>query len=66
MRTLPSLSAIEALDHLARLGSMARAAEALNQTPGAVSHKIKSLENRLGFPWLSLQIVCVHGMFLSD
>ena len=50
MSALPSLSAIEALDHLARLGSMARAAEALNQTPGAVSHKIKALEARLGFP----------------
>lgn len=50
MTALPSLSAIEALDHLARLGSMARAAGALNQTPGAVSHKIKALEARLGFP----------------
>jgi len=50
MADFPSLSAIEALDHLARLGSMARAAEALNQTPGAISHKIKTLEARLGFP----------------
>ena len=50
MSALPSLSAIEALDHLARLGSMARTAEALNQTPGAVSHKIRALETRLGFP----------------
>ncbi len=49
MPALPSLSSIEALDHLARLGSMARAAEALNQTPGAISHKIKTLEARLGF-----------------
>ncbi len=29
---------------------MARAAEALNQTPGAISQKIKTLETRLGFP----------------
>ena len=29
---------------------MARAAEALHQTPGAVSHKIRALEARLGFP----------------
>lgn len=50
MSALPSLSSIEALDHLARLGTMARAAEALNQTPGAISHKIKTLEARLGFP----------------
>lgn len=50
MPTLPSLSSIEALDYLARLGSMARAANALNQTPGAISHKIKTLEARLGFP----------------
>lgn len=50
MPALPSLSSIEALDQLARLGSMARAAEALNQTPGAISHKIKTLEARLGFP----------------
>lgn len=49
MPQLPPLASIEALDHLARLGTMARAAEALNQTPGAVSHKIKTLEARLGF-----------------
>lgn len=55
MSALPSLSAIEALDHLARLGSMVRAATALNQTPGAVSHKIKTLEARLGFPLTEIQ-----------
>ncbi len=49
MPQLPPLASIEALDHLARLGTMARAAAALNQTPGAVSHKIKTLEARLGF-----------------
>lgn len=55
MPNLPSLSSIEALDHLARLGSMARAAEALNQTPGAISHKIKTLEACLGFPLTDVQ-----------
>ncbi len=34
---------------------MARAAQALNQTPGAVSHKIKTLEARLGFPLTEVQ-----------
>lgn len=55
MRNLPSLTSIEALDHLARLGSMARAAEVLNQTPGAISHKIRTLEARLGFPLTEVQ-----------
>ena len=34
---------------------MARTAEALNQTPGAISHKIKTLEARLGFPLTEVQ-----------
>lgn len=34
---------------------MARAAEVLNQTPGAISHKIKTLEARLGFPLTKVQ-----------
>lgn len=55
MSNLPSLSSIEALDYLARLGSMARTAQELNQTPGAISHKIKTLEARLGFPLTEVQ-----------
>ncbi len=46
---LPSLSAMEALDTLARTGSVTRTAEELNVSQSAISHKLKSLEARLGF-----------------
>lgn len=44
----PSLRAIAAFEAAARTGSFARAAEELNLTPGAVSHAIRGLEQRLG------------------
>lgn len=43
----PSLRAIAAFEAAARTGSFARAAEELNLTPGAVSHAIRGLEQRL-------------------
>lgn len=46
---LPSLPALRAFEAAARLGSVARAAEELFVTPGAVSHQIKSLEDQLGY-----------------
>jgi len=46
----PSLRAIAAFEAAARTGSFARAAEELNLTPGAVSHAIRGLEQRLGQP----------------
>lgn len=44
----PSLRAIASFEAAARSGSFARAAEELNLTPGAVSHAIRGLEERLG------------------
>lgn len=44
----PSLRAVAAFEAAARTGSFARAAEELNLTPGAVSHAIRGLEQRLG------------------
>ncbi|WP_223879087.1 transcriptional regulator GcvA [Chitinimonas arctica] len=46
---LPSLPALRAFEAAARTGSVARAAEELFVTPGAVSHQIKSLEAQLGY-----------------
>ncbi|WP_374354896.1 transcriptional regulator GcvA [Chitinimonas sp.] len=46
---LPSLPALRAFEAAARSGSVARAAEELFVTPGAVSHQIKSLEDQLGY-----------------
>lgn len=45
----PPLSALAALDHLDRLGSVAAAAERMRLTPSAVTHKLRALEARLGF-----------------
>lgn len=47
--TLPSSSALEALAVLARTGSVTRTAEALALSHSAVSHKLKALEQTLGF-----------------
>lgn len=43
-----SLNALRVFLQAAQLGSIARAAETLCVTPGAVSHQIKGLEERLG------------------
>ena len=45
----PSMTALRALDAVARLGSVSGAAEELNLTRSAVSHRIITLEQRLGF-----------------
>ncbi len=46
---LPPLSALEMLDALARTGSVAATAAELHLSPSAVSHKLRTLEARLGF-----------------
>ncbi|HCR97377.1 MULTISPECIES: LysR substrate-binding domain-containing protein [Halomonas] len=43
----PPLNALRAFETAARLGSFASAAQELNLTPAAVSHRIKELESRL-------------------
>ncbi|MFV3308431.1 LysR substrate-binding domain-containing protein [Pseudomonas sp. NY15181] len=45
----PSMTALRALDAVARLGSVSAAAAELNLTRSAVSHRIATLEERLGF-----------------
>jgi LysR family transcriptional regulator, glycine cleavage system transcriptional activator len=47
-RPIPSLSGLRAFEVFARSGSMTRAAEELGVTHGAVSRRIKALEDRLG------------------
>ncbi len=43
-----SLTALRAFEAVGRLGSLTRAAEALNVTPAAISHRIADLEARVG------------------
>jgi len=50
MSNRPSLTALRAFEAAARHGSFSVAAEELHQTPSAISHQIKSLENYFGFP----------------
>lgn len=45
---LPSLKALHAFDHAARTGSFKAAAQALNVSPTAISHHIRTLEENLG------------------
>lgn len=47
---LPPLSSLHAFHHAAKTLSFKEAAEALNLTPSAVSHRIKALEHALGTP----------------
>lgn len=47
---LPPLTSLHAFHHAARTLSFKEAAEALNLTPSAVSHRIKALEHALGTP----------------
>ena len=44
---LPPLNALRAFEATARLGSMSKAAEELNVTPGALSHQVRALEDFL-------------------
>lgn len=46
---IPSTSALRALVALARTGSITGTAEALSVTQSAISHKLKALEEQLGF-----------------
>lgn len=45
---LPPLRAIQAFEQTARFGNVARAAEALDLTPSAVSHQLANLEAMIG------------------
>ncbi|MGQ1887825.1 LysR substrate-binding domain-containing protein [Serratia marcescens] len=45
----PSITALRALDAVARLGSVSAAALELNLTRSAISHRINTLEEHLGF-----------------
>ncbi len=47
-RRLPPLNALRAFEAASRMLSFTRAAEELHVTPAAVSHRIKTLEGRLG------------------
>jgi len=49
-RSFPSFASLRAFEAVARLGQVARAAEELNVTPSAVSHRVKDLERHLGVP----------------
>lgn len=59
---LPPLSALEALEALARLGSVSAAAQDLGLTQSAVSHKLRALEDRLGF---GLTVPAGRGVVLT-
>ena len=48
VRSLPSLNALRAFEAVARLGSIARAADELHVTPAAVSQLVRQLEDYLG------------------
>lgn len=48
--SIPSTSALQALVTLARTGSITATADRLSVTQSAISHKIKALEEQLGFP----------------
>jgi LysR family transcriptional regulator, glycine cleavage system transcriptional activator len=50
MRRLPSLAAVEAFVHVARLGSIKAAAEELSLSSPALSRRIQSLERFIGRP----------------
>lgn len=47
MRRFPSIGALHAFESSARLANLTRAAEELNLTQGAVSHRIRELESAL-------------------
>lgn len=47
---IPSLQTLRALEAAARLGSYTRAAAELGLTHGAISHRLRALEESLGYP----------------
>jgi LysR family glycine cleavage system transcriptional activator len=49
---LPSLRGLQAFEAVARLGSLAAAADLLGITASAVSHRLRGLEQELGIPLL--------------
>ena len=48
MRKLPSITALQAFESAARLGSFTRAAEELNLAQSAISRQVRGLEDHLG------------------
>ncbi|AZM96880.1 LysR substrate-binding domain-containing protein [Vreelandella venusta] len=59
----PPLNTLRAFEAAARLGSFASAAQELNLTPAAVSHRIKELEGRLD---ISLFVRLPRGVLLTE
>ncbi|MFC4278652.1 LysR substrate-binding domain-containing protein [Achromobacter aloeverae] len=62
-RSFPSFASLRAFEAVARLGQVARAAEELNLTPSAISHRLKDLERHLG---ISLFNGSRNGITLTD
>ncbi len=60
---LPPLTSLHAFHHAAKTLSFKEAAEALNLTPSAVSHRIKALEHSLGTPLFRRQ---TRALALTD
>ncbi|MFC3852193.1 LysR substrate-binding domain-containing protein [Salinispirillum marinum] len=60
---LPPLNSLRAFEVAARLGSFAAAADELSLTSAAISHRIKSLEDRLGVALFDRQ---PRGVTLTD
>ena len=46
----PPLQFLQGFVLAARMGNMSRAAEAMNVTVSALSHQMRQLEQRLGYP----------------
>ncbi|HMB47821.1 MAG TPA: LysR substrate-binding domain-containing protein [Afifellaceae bacterium] len=63
MRRLPSLRGLQAFEAVARVGTLAAAADALGITPSAVSHRLRGLEEELGVQLLHR---LPKGMELTD
>ncbi|MGE3930212.1 MAG: transcriptional regulator GcvA [Hyphomonadaceae bacterium] len=63
VRRLPPLNALRAFEAVARLGSVAAAAEELGVTPGAVSQSVKALEGYFGRALLRR---ATRGLGLTD
>ena len=59
----PPLNTLRAFEAAARLGSFASAAQELNLTPAAVSHRIKELEGRLD---IALFVRLPRGVLLTE